>query len=67
MTYTVICSCTDGLCPVNCNVHCGGIFNAKKINQALTLKHVHTAAHENHDVEVRNNGVPLNPDVEGRC
>lgn len=67
MSFTVLCSCIDGICPVNCNIHCSCRFNAKKLNQALTLMHVHTAQNENHSVEIYEDGVPLNLDVEGRC
>lgn len=60
MTFAIICSCTHGVCFSNCNCHCSNVWNAKTINQALTIKHAHMSTFENHEVEIRENGVALN-------
>ena len=60
MTFTILCLCTKGICPANCNIHCESILHTKTVNQAFTLKHVHTSSNENHEVEVRDNGVVVN-------
>lgn len=60
MTFTILCSCTHGICFSNCNVHCGPYWNAKTINQALTIKHAHLSNFENHQVEIRQDGIIVN-------
>ncbi len=56
MTFAIICSCTNGICPMNCNRHCGKYWNTKTVHQAFTIKHVHISNHENHEVEIREDG-----------